>query len=58
MKIKMYDSIYMDMMGHPIVKMGYYKKRISFNKKRKFKYITCVSDEFHNFKIKGSDKDE
>ena len=58
MKIKMYDSIYMDMMGHPIVKMGYCIRRVSFNKKRKFKYTKCVSDEFHRFKINGDDKDE
>ena len=55
MKIKMYDSVYMDMQGHPIVKFGYCIRRVAFNKKRKMKHTTAVSDEFHLFKI-WSDK--
>ena len=50
MKIKMYDYIYMDMLGHPIVKIGKCLRRIAFNKKRKLKYTQCLSNEFYNFK--------
>jgi hypothetical protein len=57
MKIKMYDYIYIDMLDHPIAKLGYCKRRVAFNKKKKMKYTKCLSNEYHNFKHKGSDKE-
>lgn len=57
MKIKMYDYIYIDMLGQPIAKLGYCIRRVAFNKKKKMKYTKCLSNEYYNFKHKGCDKE-